>query len=379
MRQPLLGRRLIAAVATVVLAFTAVALGSSSGMAAPQADIQEVEAQVRDLEMQAGAAHEEASRAADRLAAARQKLDSVQGRLQSQRNELNQSQAVLADLARSLYASGGIDPALELLLAEDPVEFLAQASVMDQVASIQAAQIRQAQTGRLRLAQTEAEASDQEAQAEALEAEMRSAEARVTERLGRAKSILANLRQEDRERLARIQEERVRQQREEARQAAAAAAAQTPASGDSGSSGQGGGATSPDGSADSGGGYSGESRAQAAVQYALAQVGEPYSYSARPPDSWDCSKLTSSAWAKSGVGLTALSFTQWDQTQRVPVSQIQPGDLVFYFGSGAHHVAIYVGNGKMVSASNPSDGVEIIDFLGPWYKERFSGVGRVIG
>ena len=131
MRQPLLGRRLIAAVATGVLAFTTVALGSSSGMAAPQADIQEVEAQVRDLEMQAGAAHEEASRAADRLAAARQKLDSVQGRLQSQRNELNQSQAVLADLARSLYASGGIDPALELLLAEDPVEFLAQASVMD--------------------------------------------------------------------------------------------------------------------------------------------------------------------------------------------------------------------------------------------------------
>jgi cell wall-associated NlpC family hydrolase len=305
----------------------------------------------------------------------------VQGQLQSQRNELNQTQAVLGDLARSLYASGGIDPALELLLAEDPVEFLAQASVMDQVASTQAAQIRQAQTGRLRLAQTEAEASDQEAQAEALEAEMSSAEARVTERLGQAQSILDNLRQEERERLARIQAERVQQQREEARQAAAAAAAaaQAPAGGGSGPSGQSGGTTSPDGAAASGGGYSGGSRAQAAVQYALAQVGEPYSYSARPPDSWDCSKLTAAAWAQSGVGLTALSYTQWDQTQRVPVSEIQPGDLVFYFGSGAHHVAIYVGNGKMVSASNPSDGVEIIDFLGPWYKERFSGVGRVIG
>jgi cell wall-associated NlpC family hydrolase len=378
---PLLGRRIVAAVAVSILAFTAVAFGSSSGMAAPQADIQEVEAQVRDLEMQAGAAHEEASRAADRLAAVRQKLDSVQGQLQSQRNELNQTQAVLGDLARSLYASGGIDPALELLLAEDPVEFLAQASVMDQVASTQAAQIRQAQTGRLRLAQTEAEASDQEAQAEALEAEMSSAEARVTERLGQAQSILDNLRQEERERLARIQAERVQQQREEARQAAAAAAAaaQAPAGGGSGPSGQSGGTTSPDGAAASGGGYSGGSRAQAAVQYALAQVGEPYSYSARPPDSWDCSKLTAAAWAQSGVGLTALSYTQWDQTQRVPVSEIQPGDLVFYFGSGAHHVAIYVGNGKMVSASNPSDGVEIIDFLGPWYKERFSGVGRVIG
>jgi len=115
------------------------------------------------------------------------------------------------------------------------------------------------------------------------------------------------------------------------------------------------------------------------VQYALSQVGDPYSYSANPPDSWDCSKLTSAAWAQAGVGLTALSYTQWDQTRRVPVSEIQPGDLVFYFGSGAHHVAIYVGNGKMVSASNPSDGVELIDFLGPWYKERFSGVGRVVG
>lgn len=377
MRFSLLGRRIAAAVTASIVALTVVANVASTGMAAPQADIQEVEARVRDLEMQAGAAHEEAARAADRLAGVREKLGSVQGRLQRQRDELNQTQAVLGDLARSLYATGGIDPALELLLAEDPVEFLAQASVMDQVAATQASQIRQAQTGRLRLAQTQAEASDQEAQAKALEAEMSSAEARVTERLAQAQSMLDNLRQEERERLARLQAERVQQQREQARQAAAAAAA-APVGG-SGPGDQGGGTTPPGGPAAAGGGYSGGSRAQAAVQYALAQVGEPYSYSARPPDSWDCSKLTSAAWAQSGVGLTALSYTQWDQTRRVPVSEIQPGDLVFYFGSGAHHVAIYVGNGKMVSASNPSDGVELIDFLGPWYKERFSGVGRVVG
>ena len=218
--------------------------------------------------------------------------------------------------------------------------------------------IRQAQTGRLRLAQTEAEAADQEAQAKALEAEMSAAEARVTERLDQAQSVLDNLRQEERQRLGRLQAERLEQQREEASQAAE---------------------TFTSGSATSGGGYSVSSRAQAAVRYALAQVGEPYSFSARPPNSWDCSKLTAAAWAQSGVGLTALSYTQWDQTKRVPVSEIQPGDLVFYFGSDVHHVAIYIGNGKMVSASNPSDGVEITNFLGPWYGERFSGVGRVIG
>ncbi len=366
MRHALLGRRIVTVMATGVLAFTGVVLGSTSGMAAPEANIQEIEAKVRDLEMQAGAAHEEASQAADRLAAVRQKLESVKGKLKNQRNELNQTQAVLGDLARFLYASGGIDPALKLLLAEDPVEFLAQASVLDQVAWTQVAQIRQVQTARLRLAQTEAEALDQEGQARALESEMSSAESRVSDRLGQAQSILDNLRAEERELLARNQAERAQQQREEARQAAAQVAS-------------GGGGSSSNGSGGSGGGSGGGSRAQQAVQYALAQVGEPYSFSARPPSSWDCSKLTSAAWGQSGVGLTALSYTQWDQTKRVPVSEIAPGDLVFYFGSGAHHVAIYIGNGKMVSASNPSDGVEIIDFLGPWYKERFSGVGRVIG
>jgi cell wall-associated NlpC family hydrolase len=85
------------------------------------------------------------------------------------------------------------------------------------------------------------------------------------------------------------------------------------------------------------------------------------------------------AYRQAGVSLSHLSYSQFDQTRRVPVSEIQPGDLVFYFGSGAHHVGIYVGNGKMVSASNPSDGVELIDFLGPWYGDRFSGVGRVVG
>ncbi|MHB8185745.1 MAG: hypothetical protein ACYDDU_06580 [Dermatophilaceae bacterium] len=73
--------------------------------------------------------------------------------------------------------------------------------------------------------------------------------------------------------------------------------------------------------------------------------------------------------------------------------QIQPGDLVLYFGDCAHHVAIYhvaichvaichvaiyAVTAKMVSASNPDDGVELIDFLAPWFKERFGGVGRMI-
>jgi cell wall-associated NlpC family hydrolase len=257
------------------------------------------------------------------------------------------------------------------------VEFLAQASVMSHVAASLSTNMRTTQTSRLRLAQTQAELADKEAQAKSLEDEMRAAEQRVTERLDEAQAVLDNLRQEERERLARIQEERRQEQLADARRAAAAAAANDSAAG-SGSDQSPASDSASAGDTQAGGGYGEGSRAQRAVEYALSQVGDPYSFSANPPDSWDCSKLTSAAWAQSGVGLTPLSYTQWDQTQRVPVSEIQPGDLVFYFGSGAHHVAIYVGNGKMVSASNPSDGVELIDFLGPWYKERFSGVGRVV-
>lgn len=373
--------RFAAVVVALILTGSSAVVTSSSGFAAPQADIDQVRAQVRDLEMQAAAAHEEAEKAVIELASVRDALGAVQARLARERDELRSTQSVLADLAKGLYTSGGLDPALELLLAEDPVEFLAQSAVISQLAASQAAQIRKAQTSRLRLAQTVAEVADQEEQAKGLEARKTQAERQVSERLDQAQEVLASLREEEREQLARLQAERRQQQREQARRAGAEVAA-SQSQGTSSSSSGSGGATNGgpgSGSSTSGGGYTGGSRAMQAVQYALAQVGAPYSYSARPPDSWDCSKLTAAAWRQSGIGLTALSYTQWDQTRRVPVSQIQPGDLVFYFGSGAHHVAIYVGNGKMVSASNPSDGVELIDFLGPWYKERFSGVGRVIG
>lgn len=343
-------RSMVTATAVVVLAGV---LGGQTSQAAPRQDIRQVEAQVRDLEMQAAAAHERAEQARERLADIQDQLDSIGNRLARERAEMSTTQATIADMARSVYASGGVDPTLQVLLAEDPTEFLAQAAVMSQLQQAQVDQLRQAQTSRLRLAQTEAEVSDREALAQQARADLAAAKAQADDRLAASQAVLADLQEEERQRLLQLQRDRRAQQVQEASNAAAAVQVSD---------------------------YSGgSSRAQAAVQYALSQVGDPYSFSANPPSSWDCSKLTAAAWAQAGVGLTALSYTQWDQTRRVPVSEIQPGDLVFYFGLGAHHVAIYIGNGKMVSASNPSDGVEVIDFLGPWYRERFSGVGRVIG
>jgi len=355
---------LLCAAAAVV----AVSLGTvSTTSASPRRDLEQVQRQVRDLEMKAAAA-ERAQQAQGRLDQITAELGGIERRADRERDELRIVTATIEDIARAAYASGGVDPTLAVLMAEDPTEFLAQAAVMSQLEMAQLGQLRAVQTTRLRLAQTEAMISDRKSSATQVRDEMAQAEEDESAQLAAAEAVLGDLQEEERQRLAQLAEDRRQQQL-----AAAAAATQAweqegPAPDSSGS-----------GAAESGGGFSGGTRAQAAVQYALSQVGDPYSFSANPPSSWDCSKLTAAAWAQGGVGLTALSYTQWDQTQRVPVSDIQPGDLVFYFGLGAHHVAIYIGNGKMVSASNPSDGVEIIDFLGPWYGERFSGVGRVIG
>jgi cell wall-associated NlpC family hydrolase len=319
--------------------------------------------------MKAEAASQRAEQAKARLSGIQTRLGVVKDKLRRQQADIAVRQATIADIARATYTSGGIDPTLQVLLASDPAEFLAQAAVLGQVQQNQVDQLRGMRTSKLRIAQTQSEVADQEAQAEAAKNDVVAAQNEVDQQLAAAQDVLAGLREEERQRLLALQ----RQQRQEAIAAAQAAAAQAAAFAASDDSGSG------DGSAESGGGFSGGTRAQVAIQYALAQVGDPYSYSANPPSSWDCSKLTAAAWAQAGVGLTAISYSQWDQTTRVPVSDIQPGDLVFYFGSGAHHVGMYIGNGKMVHAANPGEGVRIDDFLGPWYGSRFSGVGRVVG
>jgi cell wall-associated NlpC family hydrolase len=97
--------------------------------------------------------------------------------------------------------------------------------------------------------------------------------------------------------------------------------------------------------------------AQAAIYYAQQQLGKPYVYGGAGPDSFDCSGLTAWAWGHAGHGLPHSSEQQYYDTTFVPVSQLQPGDLVFY-GNPPHHVGIYVGNGQMIDALHTGTNVE---------------------
>ena len=112
------------------------------------------------------------------------------------------------------------------------------------------------------------------------------------------------------------------------------------------------------------------------IAYALSQIGKPYSFDAHPPDSWDCSKLTSAAWAQVGVHLEAYSFTQYSQARHISKDELLPGDLLFFFQNGAHHVGLYLGQGFMVDAANPSVGVTVSRPFEGWYADHFTGAAR---
>lgn len=91
-----------------------------------------------------------------------------------------------------------------------------------------------------------------------------------------------------------------------------------------------------------------------------AQVGKPYVYGATGPSAYDCSGLTQAAFRTIGVELPRTSQAQSTFGTQVPVSQVQPGDLLFWGGVGsAYHVAVYIGDGQYLDAANPSKGVVI--------------------
>ena len=103
------------------------------------------------------------------------------------------------------------------------------------------------------------------------------------------------------------------------------------------------------------GAQSGDSVGEIAARAAMTKIGHPYAYAADGPDAYDCSGLTTWAWAQAGIGIPRVSYEQANFPE-VPLDQLQPGDLVTYY-SPVSHVAIYVGNGMVVSAADEELGI----------------------
>ncbi|UUV35869.1 NlpC/P60 family protein [Amycolatopsis roodepoortensis] len=118
-----------------------------------------------------------------------------------------------------------------------------------------------------------------------------------------------------------------------------------------------------------------------ALQAALSKRGSQYKWGATGPNTFDCSGLTSWAYKQAGVSLPRTSRQQYTAGKPVSLSQLMPGDLLFYDdGTGnpaaIHHVAIYVGEGKMVDA--PTEG-QVVDVRSSKGDGHLMGARRIVG
>jgi peptidoglycan DL-endopeptidase CwlO len=129
-----------------------------------------------------------------------------------------------------------------------------------------------------------------------------------------------------------------------------------PSTGRSGTSGttSGGGRPAPSANVPVNGGG-----ASTAIAYARSQLGKPYCYAGAGPACFDCSGLTMRAWGAAGVSMPHYSGAQYSMFPHVPLSAMQPGDLVFWGPGGSDHVGLYIGGGQMIAAPHTGDVVKI--------------------
>ncbi|GAB47291.1 peptidase C40 family protein [Mobilicoccus pelagius NBRC 104925] len=216
------------------------------------------------------------------------------------------------------------------------------------------------------LADAQRAAESAEARSRQLEAQEKRLVARLAEL--RRTSVEVEQRRQTRLREAADAAEaaRIRAQMEESARAAAAAASSARTSG-----------SSSIGTAPTDLPAPNSTGAAAAIDFARAQLGKPYRWGGTGPGSFDCSGLTLGAWTSAGGRLPRTAQWQYGATSRVPIADLQPGDLVFFGSSerSIHHVGLYVGNGAMIEA--PHTGAVIK--YSPIYRRSLLPMGGRVG
>ena len=300
-------------------------LSAPGAKAAPS--LAEVQAKVRILEEDATAAAEGAQEAKVKLESLTKTLTGIKQKAAVQGQNVSALSKSLGTIAIDQYKNGGLSQSLELLFSSDPTLYLSAAGSLDALTRRKSIQLNKFEAAEQRLNATTLTVADKVALIAAAQKKYQ-AQARLAQsKLAEAEKLLAQLKKEDRERLARLAEEQ-----ENADMASSLAAAK----GAQGVSG----------------------RAGTALKYALAQIGDRYVFGAAGLTTWDCSGLTMRAFRTAGVSLPHSSAAQFRYGKSVSRSNLKAGDLVF-FGSPISHVGIYLGGNKMVHAPRTGSRVKV--------------------
>lgn len=320
-------------------------------------------------------AQDKESAAAAAATAAGEQVTAATAAAQSATSEAAQADAAAAGyqakvdaFANASFRGARLDGMSVMLTAGSAEDFLDQVSSLDRVAADSQQTLNEAIAARDTAAQAKAQAeaaaaaaAQAKADADAAAAGAQQATADVTARksdldaeAARYKALYDSLSEQERAAADAAQE-----QANAAANAAAEPAPQAASRSDRTAVAESSAAPSQD-SAPSAPAASGA--AAVAVAAALSKVGSAYVYGAAGPNAFDCSGLTSWAWAQAGVSIPRTSGGQAGLPS-VPLSELQPGDLVTYY-SPVSHVAMYIGNGQVVHASTESRPVYVTTVSG---------------
>jgi peptidoglycan DL-endopeptidase CwlO len=354
--------RVLTAAITALLALMGGALQVSQ--AAPsESELQVAKDRLMELEKDFEIVVEDYNAANERLEDIQAEIGAKETIVSDLETRMSGREAKAVKLARSLYM-GGSDAGMEAIVSSTSMAELdarlayietseeANSELVAKLASDRSelqAQLDELEDARAEAVETQAELDD-------LRTEI---EAKVASQEDEIEDLNAQIEAAERRAAREAAAE------EAAEEAAAPAPAPAPAPAAPAPSG-GGGSPAPSGAP------APDSRAQAAVDAALSQVGKPYQWGAAGPNSYDCSGLTMWAWAQAGVSLPHNSGMQYGATARISQSALQPGDLIFY-GSPIHHVAMYIGNGQIVEA--PYSGLSVR--VAGAFRSDIVGYGRV--
>lgn len=328
-------RTAITLTTTGAAAITGVGLTATSGHAA---SVDEVKAQVNTLQAQAEAATNQYDAAAEQMAELQKQVDQIQGQATAAQSAINALLATLGPLAAAQYRTGSVDPALSLMLSQNPDQYLQKALAMNQFGQSEAMTLKSLRAEQAQLTSLKKQAADRLAQLQQNENQAASLKAQILGRNRQAQALLASL--------TFAQQQQVNPGTVNWNITAAQIAALPRVTG----------------------------RAGTAVAFAKSKIGIYYQWGGEGNPGYDCSGLTQSAWSAAGVSLGRTTYDQVTDGYAVAplLSNLQPGDLIFYENN--EHMAIYVGNGIVVHA--PTTGQQIQ--YAPWNMLPIDAVRRVI-
>ena len=338
--------KLTRSVAQLLCAALAISLlPLSTAHAAPS--LNDVRTKVRILQEQAAAAGEAAQQAKVEYQSLTRKLESVQRQAASDAATVAKFKNSLGAIASEQYKNGAMSRSLELLFSSDPKLFLAAAGSLESVTRKQSLQLKQYSVAKQRLTATSLTVNDKLALAKKAQARYLAQAKSVKDKLASAQKLLNSLSKAERERLARLNDDA---ENADQKNSLAQAAKSNLGSG----------------------------RGSIALRFSIKQIGDRYVYGAAGPTLWDCSGLTMRAFGTAGVSLPHSAAAQARYGKKIPLSQLKPGDLVF-FGRNRYisHVGIYISKGLMVNAPRPGSRVKIAKFTPNFGSLSFYGASRI--